>query len=65
MGSKNFEEVALSTPQGKVALSTQLVELWTLRRLLMREVRKIPLEIGYKEIFVVWCKKFHQHDCLQ
>ena len=56
MGSKNFEEVALSTP---------LVELWTLRRLLMREVRKIPSEIGYKEIFVVWCKKFHQHDCLQ
>ena len=56
MGSKNFEEVALSTP---------LVELWTLRRLLMREVRKIPSETGYKEIFVVWCKKFHQHYCLQ
>ena len=44
MGSKNFEEVALSTP---------LVELWTLRRLLMRKVRKISLEIAYKEIFAV------------
>ena len=56
MGSETFEEVVLSTP---------LVELWTARRLLMREVRKISSEIGYKEICVMWCKKFHQHYCLQ